>query len=86
MFKYCKASTCITIDGSMQVKGSLDKLIGAFDEGSYDICLMPHPFWDDMYSEYNAWMRMRGYPVWQAQRAVAWLASRGYDFKQRGLF
>jgi hypothetical protein len=33
VFKYAQASTCVTIDGSMQVKGSLDKLIDAFDKG-----------------------------------------------------
>lgn len=86
VFKYCTTDTCVTIDGSMHVKGSLDRLIQKFDEGKYDICLMPHPLWDDMYTEYNAWIRMRKYPVAQAQRAIAFLEENKYDFKYRGLF
>lgn len=70
VFKYCTTDTCVTIDGSMHVKGSLDNLINVFDGGEYDICLMPHPLWSDLLTEYNAWIKMRGYPMQQAQKAI----------------
>ena len=86
VFKYCTSDICVTIDGSMQVKGSLDKLIDKFNQGQYDICLMPHPFWNDFYTEYNAWMRMRNYPLIQAQRAINYFQDHNYDFSYKGLF
>jgi len=85
-FRYCSSDTCVTIDGSMEVKGSLDRLIAEFDAGGYDICLMPHPLWDDMVSEYSAWVRMRGYPKARARRALKFLSDSRYDFSFRGLY
>ena len=86
VFKYCTTDICATIDGSIKVKGSLDKLIDKFNNGKYDICLMPHPLWYDIYTEYNAWIRMRNYPFKQAQRAIKFLEENKYDFNYKGLF
>ena len=47
VFKYASTDVCFTIDGSMEVKGSLDKLVQKFEDGKYDMCLMPHPLWPD---------------------------------------
>ena len=47
VFKYCSTDICVTIDGSMEVSGSLDALIEKFNVGRYDFCLMPHPLWPD---------------------------------------
>lgn len=86
VFKYCSTDICVTIDGSMHVKGSLDKLIDKFNNGNYDICLMPHPIWNDFYTEYNAWMQMRNYPYEQAKRAITFFENKKYDFSYKGLF
>lgn len=86
VFRYCSTDVCVTIDGSMLVKGSLDALIDRFDSGGYDICLMPHPLWDDMVSEYSAWVRMRGYPKERAELALKFLSDSRYDFSFRGLY
>lgn len=86
VFKYCSTDICVTIDGSMHVKGSLDTLIDRFNAGKYDICLMPHPLWSDMITEYNAWIRMRGYPVENANHAVDFLRKSNYDVKYQGLY
>lgn len=86
VFRYCSTDICITIDGSIQVTGTLDKLIAEFCRRGDDICLMPHPLWDDIRREYGAWVQMRGYPVQQAQRCVDFLGSVGYDFSIRGLY
>jgi hypothetical protein len=86
VFKYVTTNICVTIDGSMHVKGSLDELINKFNNEKYDICLMPHPIWNDFYTEYNAWMQMRNYPVNQAKRAINFFTSKKYDFSYKGLF
>ena len=86
VFKYCSTDICVTIDGSMQVKGSLDNLINQFEGGNYDMCLMPHPLWADMVSEYQAWVKMRGYPVEQANAALHFLQKSKYDLSYKGLY
>lgn len=86
VFKYCSTDVCVTIDGSMQVKGSLDKLIDIFNDGKYDICLMPHPLWSSIITEYNAWIKMRNYPINQAQTSLKFISNLGYDFNYNGLF
>ena len=35
VFKYCTTDICATIDGSIKVKGSLDKLIDKFNNGKW---------------------------------------------------
>ena len=86
-FKYCSSEICVTIDGSMQVKGSLDKLISEFNQNAFDICLMPHPLWADLLTEYSAWVKMRNYPIKQAQQAIQFLQQQmHYDFQYKGLF
>lgn len=47
VFKYCSTDICVTIDGSMEVSGSLDALIDKFNAGGYNFCLLPHPLWPD---------------------------------------
>lgn len=86
VFKYCSTDICTTIDGSMEVSGSLDALVEKFNSGNYDICLMPHPLWADFISEYQAWIKMRSYPVEQAQRFFKFLESARYDLRYQGLF
>lgn len=86
VFKYCSTDICITIDGSMEVKGSLDKLIDKFNDEKYDICLMPHPLWPDFITEYNAWIKMRNYPIKLANKFFKFLSLANYDIKYKGLF
>lgn len=86
-FKYCSSDVCIILDGSMQIKGSLDQIIQEFDDRQSDICLMPHPLWADILTEYNAWVKMRNYPITQAQCAISFLQKRmHYDFSFKGLY
>lgn len=86
VFKYCSTDICITIDGSMQVKGSLDELVNMFESKPYDICLMPHPIWPDFVHEYNAWIKMRKYPRQNAQNFFDFLSKANYDLHYNGLF
>ena len=86
VFKYCTTDICITVDGSMQIKGSLDKLVDEFNDGKYDICLMPHPLWPDFVNEYSAWIKMRKYPVSNAENFFKFLKNSRYDINYKGLF
>lgn len=86
VFKYCSTDICVTIDGSIEVSGSLDALVEKFNIGKYDICLMPHPLWADFVSEYQAWIKMRGYPVENANKFFNFLKDAKYDINYKGLF
>ncbi len=86
VFKYCSTDICVTIDGSMEVSGSLDSLVEKFNTEDYDICLMPHPLWADFVSEYRAWIKMRGYPVEKANKFFNFLKDARYDLNHKGLF
>ena len=86
VFKYCSTDICVTIDGSIEVSGSLDVLIDKFNAGSYDFCLMPHPLWPDFQSEYAAWIKMRKYPIENTMRFADFLQKSRYDTSYKGLF
>lgn len=86
VFKYCSTDICATIDGSIEVSGSLDKLIDAFNAEHYDMCLMPHPLWPDFVNEYKAWIKMRNYPIENANKFFSFLNNARYDISYKGLF
>ena len=86
VFKYCSTNICITIDGSIEVVGSLDALIEKFNKNANDICLMPHPLWADFINEYNAWIKMRNYPVKNAKKFFNFIERAKYDINYKGLF
>ena len=56
VFKYCHSPICVYIDGNVQVNKPLAPLIDKFEDGKYDMCLMPHPLRTNFVSEYNAWI------------------------------
>jgi len=85
-YKYCNTDLCVRVDGSMAVKRSLAPLVEEFVGGGYDICLMPHPMRDNFPDEYDVWVRDRNYPREQADKCLAIMAAKGYDFSYKGLF
>lgn len=85
-FKYCTTEICVRIDASIGLKLSLKPLIDIFEEGGYDVCLMPHPHRDNFLDEYTAWIEQRGYDRLQAERCLKYMQEKGYDFKYKGLF
>lgn len=86
VFKYASTDLCFTIDGSIEVSGSLDALAQKMEDGKYDFCLMPHPLWPDFQSEYAAWMKMRKYPVENTMRFAEFLQKANYNASYKGLF
>ena len=85
-FKYGSADICVRVDGSIEIKESLKPLVDIFQEGHYDMCLMPHPFRDCFLDEYNAWIECRGYDKTQAQKCIESMSAKGYDFSYKGMF
>lgn len=86
VFKYCSTDICVTIDGSMEVTGSLDEIIDKFESEQHDICLMPHPLFSDFISEYKLWIEARKYPLENTKRFFKLLADAKYDPRYKGLF
>lgn len=84
-FKYVSANIVMTIDGSMQIKGSVDQLIDQFNNENYDIALMPHPLRDTLVPELNAWINARGYPKTRAVNFLNLVQGSGYNLNTKGL-
>ena len=85
-FRYCHTDVCLRIDPAVQIHRSTKWLADEFEKGAYHMALMPHPLRDDIREEYEAWIGTTDYPREQAERCMASMASRGYDFAYRGLF
>lgn len=85
-FKYCTTSICMTVDGSIAVNKFPQQLYDKFQDGKYDICLMPHPLWADFQTEYSAWIKMRNYPIENARRFFEFLSRARYDLSYKSLF
>lgn len=85
-FRYCHSDICLRIDSSICIKKSLKPLIDIFEEGKYDMALMPHPIRDNFIEEYNVWVEGRGYAPKQAERWINDLKEKGYDFGYKGMF
>lgn len=85
-FKYCNTDICVRIDGSISIKKSLAPLIDEFENGKYDLALMPHPINYNFIREYNDWVKQRRYPKKQAEHCINIMRSKGYDFDYKGMF
>lgn len=86
-FKYVHTDIVMKIDGSMEITGDIDRIVDRFIEGGYDCAVMAHPTRMNMYDEYMAWIRYRGYPKRQAERALTFMNVEGYDVKKNtGLY
>lgn len=85
-FKYCTTDICLRIDASIGLKRSLRPLIDRFEEGRYDLCLMPHPLRTTVVEEYAVWVSERGYSAAQAERCMEALRQMGCDLQCKGLY
>lgn len=85
-FRYAHTNFVIRVDGSIEIRKSLEPVIDIFRDGSFDRCLMIHPHRNLMADEYDTWIRTRGYPVEQARRCLNMMQRMGYDLTYRGLY
>lgn len=86
-WKYLSTDLCIRIDGSIQVKESLDNLVDLFNNSKgYDIGLLLHPYRNNFMEEYYAWEMFRGQSPRISWNFYNWIRTTGYDLNLKGLF
>ena len=85
-FRFCETELCVRLDAAIGINCPLRPFVDEMEAGGYDRCLMIHPRRNSMPSEYEAWVRGRGYSRQQADRCLAYMAEQGYDMGYRGLF
>lgn len=86
LFKYCHAPLCIYIDANIQINKSLKPLVDVFEDGHYDMCMMPHPLNSQFVPEYQNWIKWRNYSVEKANKFLQLLRISNYDLNYKGLF
>ena len=86
LFKYATTPVCIYVDGSIQIHKSLRKLYDDFINSGADLGLCIHPERDNVYDEYNVWMKCRNYPKYQFQKTMTMFKAAEYDPKYKGLY
>lgn len=85
-FRYVSSDVCVRIDGSIQLKGSLDRLVGDFLASGKDIGLLAHPCISTFPTELRVWQLRRGYPAEAVNRFLRFLVKTRYDMAYRGYF
>lgn len=72
-FRFASSDTVVWLDGSIHLTSSLDRLVDAFENSGSHVCLMPHPFSLSIIQEYENWIRIRGYSLYQTMAAISWM-------------
>ena len=85
-FKYCSTSTCVRIDASIEVIGSIDKLVDDFHRSNADIGIMVHPERDNIFDEYDAWASFRKMDGDEKERIIPLLENEGCNLSIKGLY
>lgn len=81
-WKYTDDKIVLRIDGSVGIESSLDPLIDRFCKDKSDLSIMVHPTRNTMYDEYEAWVKMRGYSIDQANAVLGFLQmAEGFPVK-----
>ena len=55
-FKYISTNLCVYIDGSIQIKKSLHKIVDDFCKSQKDLAICGHPFFFFFFQEYACWV------------------------------
>lgn len=85
-FNYSDAPYIIWVDGSLEIKTTLEPLIHPFIKSNADIALLVHPSRTNIFNEYIAWMMYRHYPKDLAFKWLHQLESMGVDVYNSGLY
>lgn len=85
-FEYCSTTTCVRIDASIWVTGSIDKLVEDFHIANSDIGVMVHPERDNVYDEYEKWITFRGCNRAEKDAVIESLKRHGCDLEMKGLY
>lgn len=85
-FRYAGTPVVVRVDGSIELKKPLGRIVEQFERGKYDRCLMIHPHRSTLPAEYDVWVRCRNYPREYADKCMTLMRRMGYDFGYRGLY
>ena len=85
-FKYCSTNLCIRLDASIEVRGSLDKLVNDFYMANKDMGVMVHPERDNAFDEYDKWISFRGCDPKEKDAVIESLKKYGCNLSMRGLY
>ena len=65
-FLFCNTDIVITVDASIRILEPLKPIIDDFEDGNYDMGVMPHPLRCNLLDEYKTWILYRNYDTQQA--------------------
>lgn len=86
-WKYTDTDWVFLIDGSMGINKSLQKLVEHLDSNGYELLMEAHPTRNTIFPEYVAWVNQRGLNYEEAQSAINFIHTQGYDTQNdKGLF
>lgn len=85
-FKYTQADIVITIDGSMQIYGSLKQLVKDFIDGEYFIGTLVHPLYTNVKTDIKEELRCKRYQEVHARRTLAYFNALNYDYNFKGYY
>ena len=85
-FEFVSTNVCIVLDGSIQIKKSLDKIINDFLKSNADICLSVHWNIKNPFEEYVYWTKHRNYSETQYLKNKAMLKALGFSPTYKGCF
>jgi hypothetical protein len=78
-FKYTKTEIVITIDGSMQIKKSLDKLVEEYDKNRYLLGTIVHPLYKKVNVDVLENLRNGRYKKQHANRTMYYFKTLNYN-------
>lgn len=85
-FEFVNTDICMVLDGSIQIKKSLDKLYNDFIKSNNDCLFMVHYCQINIINEYGYWVTQRNYPKEQVNKTFAFFKAIGYDKSYKGSF
>lgn len=86
VFKYCSTDTCVYVDASIQIQNTLDNLVNEFNNSNSDIALLSHPTISTFIPELHLWIKMRNYPIENANKFLNFLYKAHYDINYKSHF
>jgi len=85
VWKYVSTDICIRLDGSIEIRSSLDDYINLFNNECYDCALIVHPIRFHFLDEFDTWIRLRNYNPVQKEKCVKYMLDNGYDLYYKGM-
>lgn len=85
-FNYTDAEIVVTIDGSMQINGSIKQLINDYINGQYFMATLVHPLYTNVKTDIKEELRCKRYQDIQAIRTLTYFNNLNYDYNFKGYY